>query len=242
MQDKPIVFLHFHKAGGTTINKVFEGGPRRKFPRHANGNPYSKHGPIPLWTFKPKRLAKFRAKLDRLGVGFVALEWNFFQHHASIDWSAFHFLTVLRDPYERFISNMNFDGACKPKAYMRKRMHVVRKGVRIPVSFNRPNYYVRMLNGLGGDPDAKLGRAHLQRAQRVLARFDTVLVLEDPGTFGLLRPLGARRSPSEVKKNVAKGKKRYWMGRAAFERRNRLDRQLYRFAVRLVADRARGTE
>ena len=42
-----------------------------------------------------------------------------------------------------------------------------------------PNYYVRMLNGIGDAPRTNLTRGHLEKAKQVLDSFDSVLVLED---------------------------------------------------------------
>ena len=45
--------------------------------------------------------------------------------------------------------------------------------------FSRPNFYVRMLNGLAGShPQLQLDRRHLQAAKHVLSTFHAVIFLE----------------------------------------------------------------
>lgn len=240
MDKRPILFLHFHKAGGTTMGKLFE-GVRKKYPINRNGNPFSKKGIIPLWTFKRQRLNRFAARLSKLGVGYVAVEWNFFIHHRTISWKPFHFLTTLRDPYERFISNMNVHHAKNALAYMRRHVHISRRGKKIPVSFNRPNFYVRMLNGLGTRPKASVNRSHLEHAKKVLSRFDTICILENKPSFKALDKLGVKKNPSNVKRNVWRKKKRYYIQRKAFEELNQLDMELYSFAKELVETRMKAS-
>lgn len=237
MGKTPILFLHFHKAGGTTMAKLFQ-GVRKKYPRQKNGNPFSKEGIIPLWTYKRQRLNRFAARLKKLGVGYVAVEWNFFIHHRTISWKPFHFLTLLRDPYERFISTMNVHRATNARAYMKGHVHISKRGKKIPVSFNRPNFYVRMLNGLGTRPEASINRNHLEHAKNVLSRFDTICILENKPSFQALDKLGVKKkNPSNVKRNVCKKKKRYFIERKAFEKLNKLDMELYSFANELVETR-----
>lgn len=230
---KPVLFLHFHKSGGTTVNTIFE-GVLQKFPNHANGNPHNDKGVILFWKFSPGRFSRFYQKLSNNGTKFIAMEWNFFQR--PIPWKKFHFLTVIRDPYERFISNMNVDGETKPIKYLRKNIIIKRKTRKITVCFNTPNYYVRMLNGLGDKPHLRMTRVHLERAKKVLSKFHTVVVLEMKDSFSQLTALGVPHEMLNTRSN-ASSTKRYFFSKAKFEILNRLDRKLYLFARTLVDQR-----
>jgi len=229
---KPVLFLHFHKSGGTTINHMFR-GVLRKFPKNKNGNPHNANGVIPFWNFHPKKFSNFYQNVRRKNIQFLAMEWNFFTRR--IPWKKFHFLTVVRDPYERFISNMNVDKAKNPHNYMRRNIIITRKR-KLLVSFNKPNYYVRMLNGLGAQPDAVLTTAHLEKAKRVLSKFHTVVILEMKPSFRQLTSLGLPQQKLSMKSNKS-SRKTYFMSKPDFEKRNQLDRKLYLFAKKLVQTR-----
>lgn len=54
------------------------------------------------------------------------------------------------------------------------------------VGILHPNYYVRMLNGIGDFPRGSIvTRDHLEKAKEVLRKFDVVMILEDPDQVNL---------------------------------------------------------
>ena len=55
---KPILFMHFHKAGGTTINDM--ANELKKFPQNKNGNPYMNGKLLRFWEFKNKDFENFK--------------------------------------------------------------------------------------------------------------------------------------------------------------------------------------
>ena len=118
-----------------------------------------------------------------------------------------------------------------------------------------PNYYVRMLNGIGDAPHTVLTRSHLEKAKKVLDSFDTVLVLEDGDEANLakLHELFGnevslvqnakwaakiavkipKTSNNKLKKDSEYTKLRVKMDRMKplFDKMNQLDLELYEYAT-----------
>lgn len=91
-------------------------------------------------------------------------------------------VTILRDPWSRFKSNYE-------RAYARCGhscpFHNVKEFANMTffdhydnTLFSRPNFYVRMLNGLAGSHPQHLDGGHLQAAREVLRKFHAVIFLE----------------------------------------------------------------
>lgn len=138
--------------------------------------------------------------LYQRGLDFVNLEYNFLMpkdyfHVKSVFWT----LTTIRNPWDRFRSTYekelsmrcrkckmcsNLTISCYEKNNMGEWMdnHI---GILSPQRVDNwggilhPNYYTRMLNGLGDRPDLELDESHLDMAKRILDTFDNVLILED---------------------------------------------------------------
>jgi len=92
----------------------------------------------------------------------------------------FRYLTILRHPIKRIISNMVFQ-AYRPSDIMQWARHDS-KAVRFyggtPIV---DNYYIRVLNGpdLYFAPLGSIRREHLERAKEILSKFEIVMTLED---------------------------------------------------------------
>ena len=112
-RNKIVFFLHFHKAGGTSVSSAF-GRHLRAFPVHVNGNPWQIDDEphdlmrlVQFWKYNVTELSLFLDDLERRSVQFVAFEWNFFQFPLTpailrrVD-----IVTCFREPYERFRSNL----------------------------------------------------------------------------------------------------------------------------------------
>ena len=111
----------------------------------------------------------------------------------------------------------------------------------------RPNYYVRMLNGISDAPfNSTITRGHLEKAKAVLSTFDTVLILED-GNDSNLEKLHALFGADEDGKNEVRLQKlsnnglrnvptyeqlRKQMDKmeTLFQEQNQLDLELYDYA------------
>merc|ERR1712151_50940 len=87
------------------------------FKPNKNGNPFepNKKRKIPFWTFSREKLVDFWSHiLNETATRFIATENNWFRDTVFMD-DAFkrengvEFVTQLRDPFSRFISNYFFD-------------------------------------------------------------------------------------------------------------------------------------
>eukprot|EP00957_Ditylum_brightwellii_P082462 6269743-Ditylum_brightwellii.AAC.2 len=115
-----------------------------------------------------------------------------------------------------------------------------------------PNYYTRMLNGLGDVHDAELTQSHLDTAKKVLGTFDHVLILEMPDASKIEklnaflgddindRKLKGRVGFPSQSNNILKEDPMYRTIRnkidkhkGLFEEQNKLDIELYAYAKEL---------
>jgi len=255
----PLVFLHFSKTGGTSVVGAMESGGRMTWPFSSQAKPFDSQtgGFLPIWTYSADQWRAFWRRSWRHGVDLVELEWDFFadfrEKSAAVpsDW-----VTVLRDPYARFVSSFwffrrsfgNFDhstqdgweymattpGSHVPQQYRLPGIRTVLSS--FPVSHNEPNYYVKVLNGLGTTWGAEVGPVHLEHAKAVLRSFTTVAILEDRASMARLEArygivLGHENKNIRPRDRTDEEV----MAREDFERLNALDMELYRYAVELVA-------
>lgn len=181
---KLILFLHFHKAGGTSINTLFN--DYNKHEPNKNGNPWNQDGIIDYWNYNRHEFGKFRIYLKKKNVNFICLEWNFFKHYYKLNYHNMDLITCLRDPYKRYVSNMIYDGYYDIDKFYGKKQIWKKKGSKFKISCNKYNYYVRMLNGLGDNPNIKINGTHYKIAKRNLGLFSTIIILDIPETFQLL--------------------------------------------------------
>lgn len=114
-----------------------------------------------------------------------------------------------------------------------------------------PNYYIRMLNGLLDQPTLELNNSHLEAAMEVLLKFDTILYLEMNESIrdAVLRSLFSTVPDKTVSlpsksNNYLKELPLYETihkeslnARQYFEEHNKLDRQLYNYAITVVEAR-----
>lgn len=232
-QNKSIIFyLHFHKCGGTTINTLFN-----KYNKHipnANGNPWNKSNKkiIKFWDYKKKKFNEFKKRLNSQNIKFVAFEWNFFKHYNYIDLNNIELVVCLRDPYNRYISNMKMDNCYNMTLYNKKNVtwRRSRSDQIFDVNYNKYNYYVKMLNGFGDQPNIKINRTHLEIAKKNLEKFSTILILENKDTFKLLEKYDiydiAHNNQSSKSNNIVSNFKK-------FKKYNRYDYELYDYAIKL---------
>lgn len=188
----PLVFLHFHKAGGTSVCQVLRNSTLR--------TPIDKHGKVDKGCNCRRSVplggsgADLAGALatDRVDACAVEHSWlwptpgRFREMVAGFNGTL---STLLRDPWARFRSNYQRDF----------HLVLVRENTRMAVAdfgglrgdrstnvrtwgpYNRPNFYVRLLNGLATADSAllPLGREHLEEAKSVLSLFDSVMVLSE---------------------------------------------------------------
>ena len=232
LQNDTIFFFHFHKGGGTTINHLFR--KIKKYPNNRNGNPWGKNNIIPFWNYDKKEFNNFKLELKSKKVKFVAFEWNFFKNFNCLDFDNIELITVIRDPYERFISNMNVDGHTDPLEYSRLNSKWERKGVSqtFNVNYNKFNYYVKMLNGYGDNHNIEVNEEHLKIAKKNLGLFSIIIILENQESFDLLKKYGINNV--KKKRNINKKKKIYGnLSLEDFKKKNAMDYKLYEYTKSL---------
>ena len=198
-KNKPtLVYLHFHKAGGTSVvqsllqnhiykawNPILEGQWCGTCEPN-NGMPYESFDTIfPIWEYNASEWETFLRTGRARNVSLIALEWDFF-HNFSAIYAAdkyIEWVTVLRDPYERFVSEYHWEitrSQSHPIIYedfVSKHMHASHPK-NLPVNHNQANYYVKMLNGMGNVWDLNVTEAHFNQACMVLQRFTKVVPLQ----------------------------------------------------------------
>lgn len=184
--NKIITFLHFHKAGGTSMNNLFSNYNKYKF--NFNGNPWTTEQPfgpdsyaIPFFNYKKDELDTFIKNLQSNHVQFIAMEWNFFKHYNDVPYKCLELITCMRNPYERFKSRMLLEKMTNYEDFV-KINFVTPDGV-LPATFNKFNYYVRMLSGHGDEPDLSVDENLFQTAIHNLDKFETIVLLDYPETF-----------------------------------------------------------
>ena len=238
-----ILFLHFHKCGGSTINSLFSN--HKKHEPNINGNPWSKSSSeiVEFWNYTKDEFNDFIGDLRSQEVGFVALEWNFFRFHAEVDLSNIELVVCMRDPYRRYRSNLarsaaernaagTFIAASSSKNWSDRTIWWSRAGIdqTFRVNFNKYNYYTKMLNGFGDQPDVEIDETHLDIAKKNLSRFSTVLILENAETFKLLGKYGIHHMEHRNKNDSIV---HCDIDVEEFTRLNAYDYELYNYAVRL---------
>ena len=194
-KSKLIIFLHFHKAGGTTINKMFNN--HNKYPENHNGNPFHLSKIITYWNYNRRQFNYFKNHCINNNVEFICLEWNFFKFFNELNLDNIELITCIRDPYSRFKSNLNHNSQLfyKVKNYKLNYKDWVKETIfwktkdnvkKFKLNYNKYNYYVKLLNGLGDNPDIEINESHLDNAKNILSKFNTILILEDKSSFNLL--------------------------------------------------------
>jgi hypothetical protein len=242
-----IFFLHFHKCGGTTINKLMN--KKIKFNKNQNGNPINENKrEIRFWNFNKEKFNEFKQMLKSTNVEFVAFEWNFFKNYEELELHDIELITCFRDPYDRFLSNMNV-----PYCLINRTEHYIYDTVKYSaqnfkwinahtknfkdfgnnfyVSFNKFNYYVRKLCSLGNSPHIEINENHLKIAKERLKIFSTIIILENADSFKLLEKFGVDIMMVKNKNNN-KGIK-MTISRDEFDKLNYYDIELYKFAIEL---------
>lgn len=112
-----ILFLHIHKAGGSSVtSSAFDSGlcgPKFSI----NGNPWSETpaatGRKPYYLYRPEVMApaerrKYLSETLGQGTEFIAMEWGWFRTPTEELWLPpnVRLLVSIREPWERMLSNM----------------------------------------------------------------------------------------------------------------------------------------
>lgn len=198
---RPTLFLHLHKAGGTTACEVFRG---HGVPAGSSCNCLKGDFEAALRAGNGTAVAAHMLALGR-EVCFVEKMW-LWPAPQLIAGLAEHvrLITTVREPWERAVSNFERDLGSLCSADLRAsvtiRDYMTNQGGCSPsvhrFAVQLPDFYVRSLNGqalASTSLVATMASAELEAAKRALAQFDEVLVLERPD-FG--RRLAALACPA----------------------------------------------
>lgn len=232
-QGKIILFMHFHKSGGSTMNEMFNNF--NKYPTNRNGNPWSGNQIIPFWNYNKMQFNNFKKHLNQLNVRFIVSEWNFFKYYEQINFHNIELITCIRDPYKRFVSALSNKGRIFNDMHEFEQQNIVwsreKKGCvqQFPININKFNYYVKMLNGFGDNHDTEINDSHLEIAKQNLRKFSTIIILDDPNSFSLLKKYGITK---QIQKNQTTHKKNN-VHFEEFKKHNLYDYKLYEYAIQL---------
>eukprot|EP01084_Bolivina_argentea_P238761 401154_1 len=258
------IFLHFHKAGGTSIVKAAQ-KRANFFSPNANGNPYKRSGKfhlgakplIKFWTYNETDLENFLSLcLNHKHISFIAMENNYFWNRDIINdqfkkRNKIEIVTQIRDPFDRFLSNYYFDIKYKfyttpINLFYKKKTSLIDR-LKAYHKFNNFegnvkgkqlwNMYVRVLTN-NFDPIRNVTADDLQIAKHELDKFDMVSVLDKYETLELWT---IKYGLSITHKNANQGSnKMNHEGLDEFETEfkilNQYDYQLYEYALELAVN------
>lgn len=234
------IFLHTHKCAGTSTIDLFRRTSGYRLPADPGAMPPVFKRAQELRSndevqrqYSEQRLAPQLADVVRGGINFMATEWVVPPDIAAAGAAAdlrLRSFTVLRDPFERFLSNYYFD---------RKRKYRVVDDIwQYPDhrTFRQFDYYTRFFSSRCNNDSEPIGSKEFEAAAATLRSLDAVLILEQPATFEKLRDfgvnpddLGRRKSNSQVKPYPPEF-------RQFFREKATSDYQLYEYACSLAAD------
>ncbi|SEJ40128.1 hypothetical protein [Demequina mangrovi] len=173
-------FVHFRKAGGTSLAQLAEINGERLPAHHRGANPVDTDGRFErVWELSPEGLSALVDTYEASGVTFVATEWGMPALDTLIADPRVRLVTLIRDPIARMTSNYTYDHflgdtrARSIRGYCADRSH----------GHTQHNYYSRMLLRERWATDVAPAESARQ-ALAVLDGFDVVQVLEAPNAMG----------------------------------------------------------
>ncbi|WP_062516203.1 hypothetical protein [Demequina gelatinilytica] len=189
-------FVHFHKAGGTSVVELAHRNGETLYPRHANGNPLDERGKVHRpWDLSAEALHAYVDDLLDSGVTFIATEWAVPALEVLGARPDVQIVTVMREPVARLISNFRYDYA---NGYTEHTDIIDYVDDHI-APHTSTSYYTKMLLGADWQEDAEPEEL-LTVAQQRLEQMDVVGVLEQSGWVDeICETLGWE--PADVKAN-----------------------------------------
>jgi hypothetical protein len=167
-------FIHFHKAGGTTVVALARRNGEELHSPNLNGCPLSPDRKVlRLWERSPQGLNAYLDGAIAAGVTFVASEWGVPDLEVLAQRSDVRVVTVIRDPIKRIISNFRFD-----RKYGYSERPSLAAWVDQPLKTHTfSNYYTRMLARNEWRDDASADEM-VAAAWRNLARVDHIVSMD----------------------------------------------------------------
>lgn len=175
MTKRLVWYLHFHKAGGSSLVQLASVNGENLYPINGNGNPRDANGKdVRTWEMSKEGLDWFIDDALKSGVSFVASEWGVPDLEVLAAREDVVTVCIVRDPVSRIISNFKFDFY---RPFESSSRSIAEYTDHYIVPWTHSNYYTRML--LGGkwridDSDER----KLELAQREISLIDVVAPLE----------------------------------------------------------------
>jgi hypothetical protein len=250
-EDKLILFVHFHKCGGSSIVNILKTNYLQGYPINSNGNPKNEQRElIKYWNYDKNQLEKFVRDALSHNTKFIALEWNYFSKYTANYKDSdqnlglnnlFNQIICFREPRRRYISILKHDeykhNVIDYHEFKTINLIWTRKDTnqRFNINYNKDNYYVALLNGYGeSHGEITMNESHLIVAKSILLKhFKAILILENPESFKLLEQFGIRNSMNSKRLKVRKSRKRLIVNEKEFKKNNILDYKLYEYAKAL---------
>lgn len=204
-----VLFVHTHKCAGTSIIRLFKEhsfiqtpeNPAALPPYFSAAKEMSDPDEVKL-NYDASHLGAFVKQAKRQGWNFAATEWVVpALDEIDSDTDMFTF-TVLRDPFERYLSNYYFD---RRRGFSKATNLWDYRDYR---TFRKYNYYTRFFSSRPNNNDGSLTDEDIELASRRLNSFDAILILEEPRTFDLISRLGVDTSKMKNEKSFG-GVKEY---------------------------------
>jgi hypothetical protein len=169
-------FLHFHKAGGTSVVELARRNGEVLHDPNLNGSPLSPDRKVlRLWERSGQGLHDYLDAALDAGVTFVASEWGVPDLEVLAERPDARVVTVMRDPIRRIVSNFQFD-----QKYGYSEWHSLSAWVDHPVKTHTfSNYYTRMLARHEWREDAPADEM-TAAAWRNLLLVDNVVLMDQP--------------------------------------------------------------
>lgn len=184
---RPMLWLHIHKAGGTTMCRMAqEAGERVVRPGgNCNWRPYDMYSRAGRKKGSDvsceRRTAYFR--LHRFTYGQIERDLQ----ETDLCWDAFSYGALLREPIDLMTSQLNFGAKYYKGPTKAELLASLRQALSLG-RFSRPgerelynfdNLQTRLLAGAYRAPPGSLSRAHLELARARLANFTVLCRMED---------------------------------------------------------------
>lgn len=229
-----IYLLHFHNANGTHFIKIAK-RKEYKVPNNSfNCNiqkPYI-HTDGRKWNialdYSKYNVNEYKSLLEKHGGDIIASEFFFnYEHFLYHKRNNICNITILREPYERFMSSYTKHNKGESQSEFMRIDLEREEGVK--VNYNKPNYYVRLLNNMKNDEEVK--NIHCENACKILEEFDFVCILEDKNSFDNLDAYLKSKNIQQLEYSKVYDYNKKYEFNSEFYELNEYDYKLYNYAV-----------
>lgn len=197
--DELVWFVHLHKCAGTFVVKhAAEAGLPSPCDAR-NGNPLNPDGSyVDFGAMSGKALNRYLDRALASGTRFIASEFSYPDFEALFNRPEIRVITVIRDPFQRYVSNYRYDVGC---GFTRARN--IASYHRSAGAWTYFNYYMNVLSRTDSPAD-RFTEDEYRNASAILRRFDLVLS-QDQTDFGERLAAFFGNEPITKRSNATKG-------------------------------------